>query len=458
MKAKRIILNSLFLLFCFTLVISALEVKKTMKVNYDNKSSYILSNIIGASVNTGKVLFTVSSDNADILDIMVAIENTDKVWKFNKVELKQKDSKYESEIFSVVWNGMDKENKALIEGEYNIKIMAVNTQDETIEDNTHSFNIDNLIPEIRSVTLNPKTDNTIKIEAQIFDNSEINKVTFHIKGMEKDEFLLNQDIVHNGLYFGSVSTGILKDNFEGVILATDKALNISICKITPNINYEIKVESESNIISFNASILPYQFNIKGTYSIGTLKTNVNDNYENTIDLNGTNWIKKIEIRNLSGNRTSIPILDENGGWEINNIKDFLNNGENRIQFVITDLFSNLITKDSPIVINYDIELPRIDKAYKWAGSQIILEMSEKVKIIPNQTLFEVDLIKPSGEKSTFAASGRLTNNDSNIELLIEGDFLSKIVKGDKIITRAIKISDIAGNISEKIESPEFIFE
>ncbi|MBI4650318.1 hypothetical protein HY745_03335 [Candidatus Desantisbacteria bacterium] len=455
---KKIIIYSLFLLIIIIITVFADKSDDRMGIYFEPSGNFIFSNASGALLNKGNLKFHVTHKELTNVDIMVNIETTGKNWKFNKINLKPKDgSKFYSEPFLIEWDGLDKDNNPVVSGQYVIKIIVLDEQDNVLEDSTGSFFVDNSPPEIRKIEVKHGENSELRIEAQIFDDSKMDKVIF--KNTTGEELTFQSNTALEGEYFLTLNSGKLLNKlpFHGTILAKDKTSNVSTAKIAISVNPDIIVKSDNNIMYFNAGILAHNLKIQGNYSIGTLKVTINENYENTYNLEGTNWIKKIEIRNTFNDKILVPILNEAGEWEAN-VGDFLTQGENQLQYNIIDYFGGITQKTCPITIVYDRELPVIIKAYQWAKSQIMLEMSEKVMIVPNTTLFEVELTKSAGMKNTYNASGRLINNDMNIEVQPEQEFLNAAEKGDKVIVKLTKISDIAGNMPDKVESMEFIYE
>lgn len=428
-----------------------------IEVHYDTSSSLIFSNTPGAVINKGKFVFNISHKDTDMVDIMVSIENTNKDWRFNKVKLQSKDGKFYSENFSIDWDGVDKENKPVISGHYNIKIFVVDAQDNSIEDNNNIFNVDNAVPDIRKVEFRPDENNLLRIEAQIFDDSKIGKVSFQYttKMGSKEEVVLQANADKEGDFFAAIPMGSILNisSLEGTLLAKDKAMNASSAKVSLTLTPDLTITSEDNKIYFNADVMPYQFKIEGKYSIGNLKVSINDSFENTYELEGKSWIKKVELKNTNNDKIVVPAVSEVGTWEAD-INNTLSKGDNRFHYIYTDYLNNTTVREIKTNIIYDIDPPRILKGYMWAGGQIMVDMSEKVKIVSNKTLFEIDMLKADGSKTTVSGSGRLINNDINIEIQAGQD----LVKGEKIVIRMIKLADIADNTPDKIESEPFIYD
>ncbi|MBI5416847.1 hypothetical protein HZA55_02715, partial [Candidatus Poribacteria bacterium] len=224
-------------------------------------------------------------------------------------------------------------------------------------------------------------------------------------------------------------------------------------KVTLTLTPDLTITSEDNRIYFNADVMPYQFKVEGKYAIGNLKVSINDSFENTYELEGKSWIKKIELKNTNNEKIVIPAVSEVGTWEAD-INNILSKGDNRFHYSYTDYLNNTTVREIKTNIIYDIDPPKILKGYMWAGGQIMVDMNEKVKIVSNKTLFEIDMLKSDGSKTTISGNGRLINNDINIEIQASQD----LVKGEKIVVRIMKIADMADNTPDKIESEPFIYD
>ncbi len=471
MKLIKFFVCALFFLFLILCQFSTavyckdkLDIPDKMEIIFDSSSNFIFSNISGAKISKAKLFLSVAHLEMETIDIMVSIESTDLTWRFNGVKLKQKDSKFYSDIFSIEWDGLDKNRKLVISGSYNVKIFVLDTKDNTLENNSHNFYVDNNLPDIRKIEMKPEGLSNIKLEAQIFDDTKIESVIFQFQNYKKgkqDELLLQSSAINEGEYSCIISSEAFPDRtlFEGVLIAKDKAANISAAKVSLFFAPEISIKANSDILYFNSEILPRQMQIQGTYTVGTLKTNINETYENTNNLEGSNWLKNMEIKNATTGKSINPALNENGEWNAD-LKDFLIQGDNQIEYCVIDYFSSVNNGKCSVIVNYDTELPLIKRAYIWpAGGQIIMtEMSEKVKLISNKTTFEVDLIKLNGSKITLSGFGRLVNDDRDIEVQPDKDFISKVEKGDNIIIRILNIIDIAGNTADKIESEKFVYD
>ncbi|MBI4649774.1 hypothetical protein HY745_00415 [Candidatus Desantisbacteria bacterium] len=459
MKLQNIIALSFILLFI--VYICEISAKDTIEVYPKSESSLNFSNAPDAKINKGEFIFDVSHSSLDFVDVMVSIENTDKVWRFNKVKLSlnAKDDKYHSENLSVIWEGINKENKPVIGGQYNIKILIVDTKDNSVEDSSSYFIIDNEPPDIREVVIIPDENNAIRIECQIIDDSKIEKVNyqFNNKVGQKEDFILQSNPTKNEEYFTVISSDKLFDitPFESYIIAKDKVGNHSTAKLILTLIPELVISTEKDKLLIKGDTLLSQLKLEGKYVNGNLKININDSKENVYDLEGKNWIKKIEFKNITNNKTIIPAVFENGQWEAD-LKGFLKQGENRIQYIYTDFFNKSTVKDLPI-ITYDIALAKIYKISILDTGIFLVEMNEKVKIIINKTSFEIDLIKSDGTKTIYPADVRLINNDTNIEITPGIGFRNKVVKDDKVIIKIFNISDILDNITDKIESDTFIY-